>query len=378
MTNDKNRDMLENKGLKNNAPVRKILRLMLSLALFLLMLFAGVLEYLTLTEYRPAERERVSVESGGRALIGAGDPFTVVTWNCGYGALGDNADFFMDGGKSVFTADKERVRLNIAKITDALAQMQPDVIFLQEVDRDSARSRGIEEVIELSNTLQEKYDMIYTSAFAGNFKVRFVPFPVPPIGRVNSGLVTFSDALARDAERIQLPIPFKWPVRLANLKRCLLVERLPLQNVDRELVLINLHLEAFDNGEGKEAQTVMLREILEEEAANGNYVIAGGDFNQSFSNTDISDYPLQEGVWAPGHIDTSEFTDGWQCLMDASVPTCRSLDKPYAGADKDTFQYYVIDGFIVSSNIEVKSVQTQDLGFVNADHNPVLMECVLK
>ena len=378
MTNDKNRDMLENKGLKNNAPVRKILRLMLSLALFLLMLFAGVLEYLTLTEYRPAERERVSVESGGRALIGAGDPFTVVTWNCGYGALGDNADFFMDGGKSVFTADKERVRLNIAKITDALAQMQPDVIFLQEVDRDSARSRGIEEVIELSNTLQEKYDMIYTSAFAGNFKVRFVPFPVPPIGRVNSGLVTFSDALARDAERIKLPIPFKWPVRLANLKRCLLVERLPLQNVDRELVLINLHLEAFDNGEGKEAQTVMLREILEEEAANGNYVIAGGDFNQSFSNTDISDYPLQEGVWAPGHIDTSEFTDGWQCLMDASVPTCRSLDKPYAGADKDTFQYYVIDGFIVSSNIEVKSVQTQDLGFVNSDHNPVLMECVLK
>ena len=378
MTNDKNRDMLENKGLKNNAPVRKILRLMLSLALFLLMLFAGVLEYLTLTEYRPAERERVSVESGGRALIGAGDPFTVVTWNCGYGALGDNADFFMDGGKSVFTADKERVRLNIAKITDALAQMQPDVIFLQEIDRDSARSRGIEEVIELSNTLQEKYDMIYTSAFAGNFKVRFVPFPVPPIGRVNSGLVTFSDALARDAERIQLPIPFKWPVRLANLKRCLLVERLPLQNVDRELVLINLHLEAFDNGEGKEAQTVMLREILEEEAANGNYVIAGGDFNQSFSNTDISDYPLQEGVWAPGHIDTSEFTDGWQCLMDASVPTCRSLDKPYAGADKDTFQYYVIDGFIVSSNIEVKSVQTQDLGFVNSDHNPVLMECVLK
>ena len=378
MTNDKNRDMLENKGLKNNAPVRKILRLMLSLALFLLMLFAGVLEYLTLTEYRPAERERVSVESGGRALIGAGDPFTVVTWNCGYGALGDNADFFMDGGKSVFTADKERVRLNIAKITDALAPMQPDVIFLQEVDRDSARSRGIEEVIELSNTLQEKYDMIYTSAFAGNFKVRFVPFPVPPIGRVNSGLVTFSDALARDAERIQLPIPFKWPVRLANLKRCLLVERLPLQNVDRELVLINLHLEAFDNGEGKEAQTVMLREILEEEAANGNYVIAGGDFNQSFSNTDISDYPLQEGVWAPGHIDTSEFTDGWQCLMDASVPTCRSLDKPYAGADKDTFQYYVIDGFIVSSNIEVKSVQTQDLGFVNSDHNPVLMECVLK
>ena len=117
---------------------------------------------------------------------------------------------------------------------------------------------------------------------------------------------------------------------------------------------------------------------MPEEAESGNYVIAGGDFNQTFSNTDISAYPLQEGVWAPGHIDTSEFSDGWQCLMDPDVPTCRSLDRPYSGADKDTFQYYVIDGFIVSSNIEVQSVETRDLGFENTDHNPVLMECVLK
>ena len=378
MTNDRNRDMPGNRRSDKNRPLRKILRFMLSLALFLLMLFAGVLEYLTLTEYRPAERERTSVESGGRALIGAGDPFTVVTWNCGYGALGDNADFFMDGGKSVYTADEDRVRLNLGKIAEALAEMRPNVIFLQEVDRDSMRSHEIEEVIELSNTLQGDYDMIYTSTFAYNFNVRFVPFPVPPIGRVRSGLVTFSDALARESERIQLPDPFRWPVRLANFKRCLLLERIPLQNVDRELVLVNLHMDAFDDGSGKEAQTEMLRKILEEEAASGNYVIAGGDFNQVFSNTDMSAYPLQEGVWAPGFIDTSKFSDGWQCLMDSSVPTCRSLDKPYAGADKDTFQYYVIDGFIVSENIEVKSVQTQDLGFVNSDHNPVLMECVLK
>ena len=64
--------------------------------------------------------------------------------------------------------------------------------------------------------------------------------------------------------------------------------------------------------------------------------------------------------------------------MDPDVHTFRSLDRPYSGADKDTFQYYVIDGFIVSSNIEVQSVETRDLGFVNTDHNPVLMECVLK
>ena len=370
-TNEHNR--WEKKGL-----LRQILRVLLSLLLLLAIVFAGVTEYLTLTEYRPPERERAAVEPGGRELIGAGDSFRILTWNCGYGALGDNADFFMDGGKMVFTSDEERVHRNIAGIAEAAAAMEPDMIFFQETDRNSARSYGIEETIELNNLLQQDYDLAYTSSFAYNFNVRFVPFPIPPIGRVRSGILTFSSARAREAERIQLPIPFKWPIRPANFKRCLLVERLPLKNVDKDLVLVNLHLEAYDNGEGKEAQTRMLREILEEEAANGNYVIAGGDFNQTFSSVDTSAYPQQEGTWAPGLLDTSGFGDGWQFLMDPSVPTCRSLDKPYEGADTDTFQHYVVDGFIVSSNIEVRTVETLDLGFVNSDHNPVLLECVLK
>ena len=278
-TNEHNR--WEKKGL-----LRQILRVLLSLLLLLAIVFAGVTEYLTLTEYRPPERERASVEPGGRELIGAGDSFRILTWNCGYGALGDNADFFMDGGKMVFTSDEERVHRNIAGIAEAAAAMEPDMIFFQETDRNSARSYGIEETIELNNLLQQDYDLAYTSSFAYNFNVRFVPFPIPPIGRVRSGILTFSSARAREAERIQLPIPFKWPIRPANFKRCLLVERLPLKNVDKDLVLVNLHLEAYDNGEGKEAQTRMLREILEEEAENGNYVIAGGDINQTLSSVD--------------------------------------------------------------------------------------------
>ena len=51
---------------------------------------------------------------------------------------------------------------------------------------------------------------------------------------------------------------------------------------------------------------------------------------------------------------------------------------PYQGADPENFQYYVIDGFIVSSNVQVRSCETKDMGFVCTDHNPVLLECVLK
>ena len=64
--------------------------------------------------------------------------------------------------------------------------------------------------------------------------------------------------------------------------------------------------------------------------------------------------------------------------MNSDVPSCRSLDQPYEGSDKENFQYYAVDGFIVSDNIEVRSCETKDLGFVCTDHNPVLLECVLK
>ena len=152
-----------------------------------------------------------------------------------------------------------------------------------------------------------------------------------------------------------------------------MIDRIPAQS-GKELVVINLHLEAYDSGEGKIAQTRQLRELLESEAEKGNYVIAGGDFNQVFSNTDITAYPAQEGKWLAGEIDVNEFSENLQFLMDSSVPTCRSLDQPYAGADRETFQYYVIDGFIISSNLEVKHLETLDEDFVHTDHNPVLLE----
>lgn len=47
---------------------------------------------------------------------------------------------------------------------------------------------------------------------------------------------------------------------------------------------------AYDDGEGKLAQTKMLSDLLQKEVEKGNYVIAAGDFNQSFSNVDTGAY----------------------------------------------------------------------------------------
>ena len=38
----------------------------------------------------------------------------------------------------------------------------------------------------------------------------------------------------------------------------------------------------------------------------------------------------------------------------------------------------MIDGFIISDNLEIEHVETLDLGFKNADHNPVVVTLRLK
>ena len=69
--------------------------------------------------------------------------------------------------------------------------------------------------------------------------------------------------------------------------------------------------------------------------------------------------------------------------MAPSPPPCRSTSlvlKGLSAAERspENFPYFVIDGFIVSNNLEVSDVETQDLGFVNSDHNPVLMKVSFK
>lgn len=353
---------------------QKILVVPAGIAGVVLLGFLIVLVTLTVTEYKPADVEKLALNGRAAEELGEGDAFTIMTWNVGYGALGESADFFMDGGTHVSTADKELVETNVKAIGDTIAELSPDIVYLQEVDLDSKRSHYMNE----QEMLMEQLDG-YQNTFACNYKVCYVPYPLPTIGKVECGIVTLSNYEVASAERIALPCPFTYPMRLANLKRCLMVDRIPIKGSDKELILVNLHLEAYDDGEGKAAQTEMLRELLQEEADKGNYVIAGGDFNQTFSGADNSKCPIvNEELWQPGAVDESVFADDWQFEMDTATPSCRSLDQPYEGADQNSFQYYLIDGFIVSSNIQVDSVKTQDLQFVNSDHNPVLMNVTLQ
>lgn len=348
--------------------MKKVIKgIRIGLLVILALAVAGVAA-LTILEYRPDEVEAVEV-SGGDETLHVGDAITILTYNTGYAGLSREEDFFMDGGSKVKPDSQELVEENLAGISSILKEQDADVYFLQEVDRDSARSYYLDEMAYYEEELG------LDGMFACNFRCVFVPYPIPFIGKVDSGLVMMTGYAVEEASRIALPESFSWPVKTCNLKRCLLLARIPIEGTDRELVLIDFHLEAYDSGEGKIAQSRMLASILQEEYEKGNYVIAGGDFNQTFEGMDT--YPIHdEETWTPGIIGPEDIPEHFSFAVADNVPTCRLLDGAYSGNYTDS-QVYVIDGFIVSDNLTVNLVTNIDTDFTYADHQPVRLEVTL-
>jgi endonuclease/exonuclease/phosphatase family metal-dependent hydrolase len=355
--------------------VFKHLRLLIIIAaavLTVILLPVLFLAWMSANEYKPAPLEAVSLLKPVSAMPALDKPIELYSWNIGYASLDSSQDFIMDGGKGVRPPTDRNVEENIWAVQAFLSGSAPDIVLLQEVDVNSRRSYGVNQADYFTETWKG------SSAFALNFLCKFVPFPVPGfIGRVESGLLTLNSYNAVSAERISLPCPFTWPVRTAQLTRCLLVERLPIDGSSAQLVLVNLHLEAYDSGEGREEQTRILREFLESEFAKGNYCIAGGDFNQNFPGAEENFPLINTETYVPGVLDPALFTEGWVFAADISAPTSRLLNRPYDSV-RVGHQFYVIDGFIVSPNVEILSVQTIDLDFKHSDHNPVLLSFALK
>ena len=339
------------------------------------LLFALLLVFITVTEYRPQPIEPAYIQ--GEASAGALElnrPIDIISWNIGYCGLGAEQDFFMDGGSMMRPPNKKAVEDNLAGIIQTLQANPADMYFLQEIETASARSYYINQSERITHDLGLK------CAYTYNHKASFVPYPLPPIGKVASGIGLFTHIPFTESARIALPVPFTWPVRTVNLKRCMLVTRFPLPS-GKTLVTVNLHLEAYDDGEGKIAQTKALLDFISAEYEAGNYVVAGGDFNQTFLGMK-EHYPVQEGRWAPGALDLSPLSERWQLAIDGRVPSCRLNNAPYTPALTDEgirkgWQYYAIDGFIVSPNVSIMSVETLDESFRYADHNPVRLRVML-
>ncbi|NJM15623.1 MAG: hypothetical protein HC896_09860 [Bacteroidales bacterium] len=155
--------------------------------------------FATLNDYRPPEKTLLFGNSGSTAVHGS--QFDMIIWNIGYAGLHDSMDFFYDGGTQVRPASVA-VKNNMDAIKQAIKAFDTiNFILLQEVDKASKRSYYIDEHLQISNILPLKQGWLAT-----NYKVPFVPVPVKrPMGKVNSGLASFSDFAALEVTRYSSP-----------------------------------------------------------------------------------------------------------------------------------------------------------------------------
>ncbi|MDO4282243.1 MAG: endonuclease/exonuclease/phosphatase family protein [Clostridia bacterium] len=347
-------------------------KIVIGIIVFIILLLVVGFSVLMLTEYEPEDIEELTVEGEATKKLKQDEDIKLLTYNLGYLSLDSTQDFFMDGGESVMPKTASNVNKNLAAIQNLIQNEDADIYLFQEVDYKAKRSYNMNQYEGL------KKDFDGTATYAFYHKCLYIPYPIfNSVGHVESGM-TILNKFALTATRIALPSAYSWPMRAVMFKRCLMVQRMQVENCDKELVVINLHLEAYDDGNTRLEQLEILKNLMLEEYEKGNYVIAGGDFNQKFPVVDNSKYPvLDDSHFSAATIPEDFLPEKWKYAVDGSKPTSRLLNEVYSG-NYDNTQLYVIDGYILSPNVELKSVETIENSFSYSDHQPVRLTVKLK
>ncbi len=322
----------------------------------------------TLTDYKPEEKMSLKASKAITNQI-TKDSLNLYIWNIGYAGLGKESDFFLDGGQQTRVTE-ELTNKNLTGIKNTIAEWDDaDFVLIQEVDEIAKRSYLVNQFTSIEESLPESWAGI----LAYNFIVKFVPVPMfKPLGKVKAGLATYTPYEATEMTRYQFPGNFSWPKRIFFLDRCFLVTRHTYKGKD--LVVINTHNSAYDDGSLKQMQMQFLKEYISDEYEKGNYVIIGGDWNQCPYGYDCYSGQNKDIGIDQNHIEQDFMPDGWKWSYDESTRTNRKLSTSYV--EGETFTT-IIDFFLTSPNIEIIEVKGQELSFEYSDHQPVKLSIKL-
>ena len=356
-----------------------------SLIGLILLIVIGYVIYVAAQYYRIEDNLTLEVRNGQEEKISLDGEYTVISYNLGFGAYSPEYSFFMDEGymkdgtkvtgKYAKGMSKEDVEKNVSGQAKFAEEQNADFYFFQEADEDADRSYHVNMLERMTAALPA-----HASVYAENFHTAnlFYPFS-DPIGKSDAGILTMSRYKIESAVRRSFPITSNFIDKLFDLDRCFSVQYLPIGGSEKLLVLINLHMSAYDEGGTIRAeQLAMLNGVLKEERAKGNYVVAGGDFNHCliadrFASDEEALSAFAGGQLTPDWVKNSvlhdrELTEGFHIAANVNAATCRGAEMPYeAGVNFET----VVDGFLYSDNVEVVSEETIDTGYAFSDHNPV-------
>ncbi len=343
--------------------MKKFLKIVLYLILLIVALFVGLLVYTTLDDYNPKSVETIAEAKG--SVINVYDTIKMFDWNIGYCGLGDDMSFFYDGGDRMRTT-KERTYENLKGI---MAEMEAndtvDFYLIQEIDKKSHRSYKINEYDSVAALFPN-----FKNYFGKNYDVDFIPVPPSnPMGKVKSGIATFSRWEPFSVKRHPFIGNYAWPKSLFLLDRCFMVQRFYTSN-GKELLIINTHNSAYDDGTLRRQQMEDMKKFLLDEYAQGNYVLVGGDWNQNPPKEGEASMESKDKHLTRIRIASDFMPEGWDWEFCEKIPTNRMIDEAY---NPKTTVTTTIDFYLLSPNLKAVTLKNIDLQYKNSDHNPVLL-----
>lgn len=350
----------------------------LFLGLFMMYIII-VLAHGTMTDFQPKNVIPLTATQLATEKVIQDSVLSFVIWNVGFGGLGKESDFFYDDGRffmpgdKMIHTDKQYVEKNIKGATQFIANTKADFFLFQEVDYNSKRSHNINQYQAYQAQRPD-----YAANFAVNYQVGRVPVPVlhfwDVYGETHSGLASLSKYQPIESIRHQLPGAFDWPTNIFQLDRCLLLQRFKVKN-DKELVVVNIHNSAYDKGGVlKQQQMTFLKQLLLSEYKKGNYVIAGGDWNQCPPNFKFDSFRPATDGYSQINISSDLYPADWQWIYDPTVPTNRKANNIY---DPEKTFVTLIDFYLISPNLKALNVKGLHQGFDFSDHQPVYVEVEL-
>ena len=356
--------------------IKRIVSILLAAVVLVVLVAGGYVVYLFADYGRIDDNLFVEPQNNNGDELAQGKEYSIMTYNIGFGAYSRDFSFFMDVGDSIDgehrvgkygkAKSKDDVLTNVGGAIETIEKNEVDFVFMQEVDVDSDRSYHVNQL-----ELAQKCFSRYANLFAYNYHSSYLFYPFnDPHGKSNSGIATFSKFKIESALRKSFPISTSIS-KFFDLDRCFLVSR--LKAGDKQLVLINVHMSAYDKGGKIRAlQLKMLNDFVATEYEKGNYVIIGGDYNHDICES-VGTFDTDEVKpdWVAS-IRQNDLPDGFRVVTaenKGEVATCRSCDIPY---QKGKNYQAIVDGFIVSANITARATNI-DTDYAYSDHNPVKM-----
>jgi len=215
------------------------------------------------------------------------DTLIVMTWNIRFAA--GRMDWFGDccGDRVVLTHGE--VITGLERITDFIKTVNPDILFLEEVDVESKRTDYVDQMQWLLDHTYFNY-----GAYASMWQSQVVPSD--GIGRINTGNAILSRWKINEAERIQLALRTDQDAltRYFYLRRNLLKTRIALPGHDNFYAFV-IHAEAFSTDDTKQKHVTRCVEELQKINAQNGIFILGGDFNLLPPGSDSTDFCDEDG-----------------------------------------------------------------------------------